>query len=197
MLQLLYRQWFLKILFVINFVGTIWGFQWYKQQLADTSFMWWPIVPDSPLSSAFFTLALFLILINKKIRWFHLLACFMSIKYGIWAVAVISDFWLIGGEIRLIEVMLFLSHIGMAAEGILYLPLAWPGKYSWVPVVLFTWINDIADYVFGMHPYFFYNGQEPFGLRLALLLSGFLTIAALLAGRWRQGNLEHDFARKV
>lgn len=186
MFGMLYRSWFIYVIIVINFFGTLWGFQWYNQQLAATPWWWWPIVPDSPLSSGLFTLALFLSVRNMRVKWFHLLASFLSIKYGIWAVAVISDYWLNGGLVQITEVMLFISHLGMAAEAIIYLPLAWPEKNTWIPFVMYTWINDGADYIFAKHPYLFYDGQEPFGLTMAILLSTILSISTIVLSRWNR-----------
>ena len=174
------RPHILKILIVINFLGTLWGFWWYHLQLLNTPVVWWPLVPDSPFASASFTVLLILLLYNKQIPWFHLFASFISIKYGIWAVLVIGDYWRHGGPVRLMEIMLLLSHLGMAAEAIIYLPFSVYGKFSYMPFVLFTLLNDFADYVFDKHPYFFYNGQETFGMMSALTLSAVLACAAYL-----------------
>jgi uncharacterized membrane protein YpjA len=179
MFNWIFERWFLKILVVINFLGTIWGFWWYHEQLSLTPLAWWPLVPDSPFASACFTITLVLFLAGKRSKWFHLIACFLSIKYGIWAVAVISDNWLAGNPMELEQIMLWSSHMGMAAEGIIYLGLIWPRKLSWIPFVIFTWLNDGADYLYNQHPYLYYDGQEKFGALSAIGLSAVLTVAAV------------------
>lgn len=179
MFKFLFKSWFIKSLILINFLGTVWGFWWYHLQLAETPLKWWIFVPDSPLSSGFFTVALLLYINNKKTKWFHLAACFLSIKYGVWAAIVLSDFWLHGGVIKAQEIMLWISHASMAVEGLIYLFLVSPQKYSSIPFIIFTWLNDIADYFFSKHPYFFYHGQERLGMFAAFSLSLLLTIAAV------------------
>ena len=179
MFNWIFERWFLKVLVGINFVGTIWGFWWYKQQLSATDFVWWPLVPDSPFASACFTITLILFLVGVRSKWFHLAACLLSIKYGIWAVAVISDNWLAGNPMELEQIMLWSSHLGMAAEGVIYLGLLWPGKLSWIPFTIFTWVNDGVDYLYNQHPYLYYSGQEKFGAVSAITLSAILTISAV------------------
>lgn len=188
MLNFIFKSWFIKILVVINFIGTLWGFWWYHLQLATTPVYWWFFVPDSPLSSGLFTIALILILLDIRKPWFHLLACFLSIKYGLWAVAMILDFWNHGGTVQVTEIMLVFSHLAMAIEAVIYLTLSWPDKFSWIPFVIYTWLNDGADYIFSMHPYFFYDGQETFGMQGVLLLSSTLTVLALTIAQFKKGQ---------
>lgn len=54
--QSLGKRWFLWTLFVVNFLGTIYGFIWYGNQLAVTPAYLIPFVPDSPTGSGLFRL---------------------------------------------------------------------------------------------------------------------------------------------
>src|SRR5699024_12202860 len=49
---------FLICLFLINLIGTIYGFIWYESQLAITPAIFLIFVPDSPTASLFFTIFL-------------------------------------------------------------------------------------------------------------------------------------------
>lgn len=47
---------FLLLLFTINFLGTIYGYYWYRSQLSLTPDIFLVFVPDSPTASLFFTI---------------------------------------------------------------------------------------------------------------------------------------------
>jgi uncharacterized membrane protein YpjA len=151
--QSLGKRWFLWILFVINFFGTIYGFIWYGNQLADTPPYLRLFVPDSPTGSGLFTLVLFTYLIGRHIPVLEALAGITNFKYGVWAVGVIIAGWLLGNEVNWQDVMLLVSHTGMAVESALYARFY---KLSWLPVgiaALWTLNNDFLDYVMDIHPW--------------------------------------------
>src|ERR1700730_10886130 len=62
----------LWIAFWVNLLGTIYGYEWYWQQMLETGAvkpLWLVIfVPDSPTASFFFTLALVYLLIDNYIK---------------------------------------------------------------------------------------------------------------------------------
>jgi len=175
-----FQKWFLAVLFAINAAGSVYGYYWYRLQLAREPVYLWPFVTDSPLSSTLFTAALLLMLLGKRVPWFELWACTAVIKYGVWAMVVIGDFWLQGGAVTITEAMLWLSHAGMALEGFLFLrhlklkPAA--------PVVLGLWMlfNDYLDYGWGLHPYLFAPGQDALALVTAVGLSILLALGTYL-----------------
>lgn len=172
-------------LLIINALGSLYGYYWYREQLAATPFYLWPFVPDSPLSSTLFAAALLLHLSGVKKTMFQVLACTVSIKYGIWAVVMISDYWSSGGPVAPTETMLWLSHLGMALEGAIFLR-----TYSFgIPVVIFTgaWmlVNDLVDYWAGLHPYLFMAGQETLAMASALALTALLVIGLFRYSRAR------------
>ena len=150
-------------LFIVNLLGTIYGYIWYGNQLEYTAanYPLWllPFVPDSPTASLFFTLAILLLLYPPKsytgnnIReLIEALAVVTSIKYGVWAVSINFANEFQGGALTWKEWMLIISHTGMAVEALIYarffsfrkmIPLA----------LLWTLANDILDYSYGIYPW--------------------------------------------
>ena len=55
-------------LLIINFFGTIYGYYWYKWQLAVTEPIFYIFVPDSPTASLFFVLRLSRWLLGKHFK---------------------------------------------------------------------------------------------------------------------------------
>ncbi|MDD4238624.1 MAG: DUF1405 domain-containing protein [Desulfotomaculaceae bacterium] len=170
-------------LLVINVLGSVYGYFWYREQLAETPFYLWPFVPDSPLSSTLFAAALLLHLSGATRTLFQVLACTVSIKYGIWAVIMITNYWFSGGPVAPTETMLWLSHLGMAAEGAIFLKTYRFG----IQVVMITgaWmlVNDLMDYGAGLHPYLFMAGQDILAMVAALALTALLTAGLSHLGR--------------
>lgn len=167
-----YRPWFLKTLLVINFLGSLYGYYWYHEQLAATPWFWWVFTPDSPLSTTLFALVLALALIGRENNLLRLVAAASVIKYGLWACVVILDYWLQGAKVAPVEAMLFLSHLGMAAEGYLFLR-HWSLTFR-EALLTGGWLllNDYVDYVLGWHPYLFREDQVALAALTAVLLSG-------------------------
>ena len=87
--RILFSSWFCWSLFVINLLGSIYGFYWYKNQLLSTEWYWLIFVPDSPTASTFFTLVLGLYLMQRRLPILEAFAAITLFKYGIWAVVVI------------------------------------------------------------------------------------------------------------
>ncbi|WP_379129258.1 DUF1405 domain-containing protein [Paenibacillus sp. sgz500958] len=153
----------LWLLFVINFLGTIYGYIWYGNQLEFTAanYPLWllPLVPDSPTASLFFTVALLMMLYPPKsitgytVRGvIEALAVITSVKYGVWAVSMIAAGGYQGDFVSWKDWMLIISHTGMAVEALLFarffscrkmLPLA----------LLWTLFNDTVDYSYGVYPW--------------------------------------------
>lgn len=150
-------------LFIVNLLGTIYGYIWYGNQLEYTAanYPLWllPFVPDSPTASLFFTIAILLLLYPPKsytgnnIReLIEALAVVTSIKYGVWAVSINFANEFQGGALTWKEWMLIISHTGMAVEALIYarffsfrkmIPLA----------LLWTLANDFLDYSYGIYPW--------------------------------------------
>lgn len=152
------RPWFLWSLFIINFFGSIYGFYWYKNQLAVTEPSLLIFVPDSPTASTFFTIVLFLYIFSRSSPLLEAFASITLFKYGIWAVVMII--W--GGALDqrpFMEAltwqhwMLIGSHLGMAAQALLYSPFYTYGAKETLIVAGWTLLNDGLDYSLKIHPW--------------------------------------------
>lgn len=153
-LQYLIKQrWVIVTLFIVNLLGTIYGYYWYKNQLAITPVHLLPFVPDSPTASLFFTLVLLLLLRNTYSSFIAAFAAVTSIKYGIWAVAAILWGAALGDNLYASHYMLIVSHLGMALEAILfyrYYRIQW---HHLAIVAAWTLLNDVLDYTLDIHPW--------------------------------------------
>jgi uncharacterized membrane protein YpjA len=174
---------YLKILLAVNLPGSLAGFLWYKHHLSATPWYYWPFVPDSPLSASMFTLVLLLLLIGQAHPLFQLIAYTAVVKYGLWAVFVLSGHWLTGGDIYMIDVVLWLSHLGMAAEGLIFWrQLAYRQLYGTIAWV-WMYINDLMDYFVGLHPYLPNDDHWLTVMIFTLALSTLLGAAARVRGQ--------------
>ena len=136
----------------------IWGFFWYKDQLSQTPWYFWPLTPDCPLTSLCFLLFLWWVREGKRWRagwkavvsWIAVLG---SLKYGIWTVLVIGQYALSpGSRPDGQDWMLMASHIGLFAEGVLFrrqLPMM-PAMYG--AAMVWFLMNDYADWFLLVHP---------------------------------------------
>lgn len=167
---------FLQILFWVNALGTLYGYEWYRAQLIDTwtNYSPWLVlfVPDSPTASLFFTITLVYLMrdvrrgarMDEQLAFtpertlslrgiWEALAVITQVKYGIWATVII--FWGAsqGDPIHWTEWMLIFSHTGMALEALLYMRFY---RFTAVCVLVgaaWTLTNDVIDYTFGVFPY--------------------------------------------
>ncbi|WP_245411514.1 DUF1405 domain-containing protein [Alkalicoccus urumqiensis] len=144
---------FLSALFVINFLGTLYGYYWYESQLMQTPWYFLPFVPDSPTASLFFTIVLGFFLAGKRWPLMEALASVTLIKYGLWAVVMNLAAGAAGTELNYLHWMLIFSHGGMAVQGCLYFPFYRIKTWHLVCTAVWTIHNDIIDYVFNMHPW--------------------------------------------
>jgi uncharacterized membrane protein YpjA len=169
--RFLSRRGLLYALFWINFLGTIYGYFWYGNQLVWTvrekSVWLLPFVPDSPTASLFFTISILLLLAGGndlerraglKPRSFiralvEVFAAVTSVKYGVWAVAMILAGYAQGDEVSWEEIMLIISHSGMALEALLYLRFFAFGLRHLLIVSAWVLLNDGADYALGVFPW--------------------------------------------
>ncbi|SEN28490.1 Uncharacterized membrane protein YpjA [Lihuaxuella thermophila] len=156
--SLLDRRPFLWSLFVINFLGTIYGFYWYKNQLAVTDPKLIIFVPDSPTASGFFTLVLLLYLFSRRSPLLEAFASITLFKYGIWAVVMIIWGAVLDSAPFLEALswqhwMLMVSHLGMAAQAVLYSPYYTFQSREILIVAAWTLLNDAFDYGLDIHPW--------------------------------------------
>lgn len=157
----------LWLMMLIYLPGTVYGYYWYKDQLVRT---WqehphWQIVfvPDSPTASLWFALAVLWLWISpaaprqgwlKGVRGvLEALGVVTSVKYGIWATAVIFAGYLQGTPLDGASWMLIIGHSAMAACALLYARFFRFGFAALLAAAAWTFLNDTVDYVFGVYPY--------------------------------------------
>lgn len=143
---------FLIMLFIINLVGTIYGYYWYIPQLEITEPKFYIFVPDSPTASLFFTIAVLGWIIGKQYKLMEALAVVTLVKYGVWAVVMNLLTLIERGDLSWQGWMLVVSHGLMAVQAILY-----ASRYNFTTVhvviaAVWTLHNDVIDYVFGQMP---------------------------------------------
>lgn len=175
------------LLIGVNAVGSIWGFFWYRDQLAATPRWQWWVVPDSPTASSLFTLTLVLLWLRRRAPWLEAFAYLTMIKYGLWTVIVLGGYGLRTGRWDGEAVLLILSHAGMAVEAALYQRHFPPGR-RWVPVAwLWAAANDLADYGGGLHPTLPGPEVQDLAVGSAVLLTLFAGLV-VYRGAWRGGH---------
>jgi uncharacterized membrane protein YpjA len=156
----------LWILLIVNVLGTIYGYIWYGEQIEWTAVhkpLWMlPFVPDSPTASLFFSLSLVYLLVQTKpttaigrvVRYIiEALGTATSVKYGIWAVAMIFAGAAEGDSMVWQDWMLIVSHLGMAVEALLYVRFMSVGSAAVGAAVGWLLINDTIDYRFDVFPW--------------------------------------------
>ena len=172
------------MLVIVNAVGSLWGFWWYRDQLLATPVWQWPVVPDSPTASTLFTVVLLLHLAGRPIPALAAWAYLVMIKYGLWTVIVLGGHALQTGMVDGEAALLIASHAGMALEALIY-QRAYPGSLRGLGVATaWSLFNDAVDYLAGLHPTL--PGPEVWGLAStsAPLLTG-LGAAVVLRGTRR------------
>lgn len=146
---------FLIALFLINLLGTIYGYIWYESQLAITPTIFLIFVPDSPTASLFFTVFLLFFLFRKNTPYIEALGIITLFKYGVWAVVMNVLTLIVDGSLSWQGYMLIASHGAMAIQGLLYAPFYKIKLRHIVVASIWTLHNDVIDYVFGMMPIYY------------------------------------------
>lgn len=142
----------LWVLLIVNVLGTIYGYYWYRGQLDMTPVQFTPFVPDSPTASLFFVFVLIAFLLGKNWPLFEALAIVTLFKYGVWAVVMNILTRMVTGYLPWEGYMLIISHGAMAIEGLLYAPFYRIKLRYFVIAAIWTLHNDIIDYVFMQFP---------------------------------------------
>ncbi|WP_052256316.1 DUF1405 domain-containing protein [Salinicoccus sp. YB14-2] len=151
-IELMYNKWFLVLLLIGNFIGTIYGYYWYGGQLSSTEWYFVPFVPDSPTATLFLCILIVLILMNKKWGLIDALAFTTLIKYGVWAVAMNLLTFMETGFVSWIGLMLVASHSIMAVQAFLFLPYLEIKPVHLYITAIWLFHNDVIDYVYGQYP---------------------------------------------
>jgi uncharacterized membrane protein YpjA len=156
------QKWVLWILLVVNIAGTIYGYEWYGWQLADTPAIFLIFVPDSPTASLFFVFVLIAFLLRTNWPLFEALAIVTLFKYGVWAIIMNVLVLNIHGQLSWAGYMLIFSHGAMAIQGLLFAPYYRMKWWHLMVVAIWTIHNDIIDYVFFMYPQYRLDEYIPY-----------------------------------
>lgn len=175
----------MTVLIVLNALGTLYGFWWYKDQLLTTPIYMWPLTPDFPLISLVFGLYLYWLrqrMIWKKnwqsvVAWIAVLGSF---KYGIWTIIVIGKYMLSPGyQSDFSDWILLASHLGLLAEGMVYRRYLPPFLKIYGLAMGWFLLNDYADWLLLIHP----RLPQPEEFSFAMWLGIFLTFGIYFLGR--------------
>lgn len=189
------RPYLLWTILAINFLASLYGYYWYRWQLAATPRWLWLFTPDCPLAATMMALALGLHLIGGVSRgWFHLLTYTTLLKYGFWTVFVFALYWVAGGGFYAEYVMLFVSHLGMLAEGAIFLDRTPQNPRHWWLAAGWSLLFDFFDYLYpiriagraytGVYPYLPNEAHLPVVRAMAFAISlGFAATAFVMARR--------------
>lgn len=145
------RGWFWPLA-AINLAGFGFGVWWYWGQIASTPWYLLPLVPDSPLSTLLFGVLLLFLRQGRQPPVLAGVAYVNMIKYGLWTPFIIGGGVCLTGRVAFDDVHLTLSHLGMAAEAVVYaryFPVGW--RYLLIGAAC-NLINDGADYFGGLNP---------------------------------------------
>lgn len=144
----------LALVVVINILGTVFGFIYYRYLFGIVPWYLWPVVPDSPGSTLLFAIALALLLIGKKKDLLSFIACVSTIKYGLWTIFVIvyfPEYFLVPSTREFYYLMLFL-HFGMVIQPVVLLHTIEHKRRYLLIALLWFFMNDYFDYVVGTGP---------------------------------------------
>lgn len=190
MYKVFYHPIMLKALMATNVVGAVWGVFWYWPQLVSTPWYLLLFVPDCPLQALIFAIFLMIYPLRASVTtasqdFLVWLAVLGAIKYGIWTEIILGQAIAADGYSPDI-LMLFVSHLGMTLEGLIYFPQRCRRFLPILAVGLWFAANDGADYLLNTHPTLPLYGQEGVALVAAVGLSLVTVVTALTLCRYWQ-----------
>ncbi|MFB6113216.1 MAG: DUF1405 domain-containing protein [Halodesulfurarchaeum sp.] len=130
----------------INFLGTAFGFWYYRFQLAETPLWVWPVVPDSPVATMLIGLSLVAYKLDLDVDWLHALAFFGTIKLGLWTPFVQVFINGQGDLATWLYQFLIWSHLAMVLEAFVIQRYATFSIRAVLVAVAWYGINDLVDY---------------------------------------------------
>jgi len=150
--------WVTLALIVINVVaGIVGGIYWYGPELLKTPWAAMVFVPDCPLFTFLFAIALIGIYLQRhgKREWtlFNAVTTVGLIKYGLWTITVWVLFWSAGYSATTESVLMTTAHVGMALEGVVL--ASFLKKLRWRDVLItcgWFFLSDWVDYGLGFRP---------------------------------------------
>jgi uncharacterized membrane protein YpjA len=147
---------FAWVVVITNLLGTAFGFWYYRAQFGETPTAMWPFLPDSPLATLLFALAVASWKLGKPRQWLMGLAFVGNIVLGAWTPFVLLTF---RAEFPTPEPMwqfLFWSHLAMVVQAfVLHRIGDFPPRAIAVAAIWYG-TNLVVDYfvpVLGDHPH--------------------------------------------
>lgn len=141
-----------------NIIGAAYGFIfYYGAELAHAAThapQLLLFIPDCPLFSLLFAIALILVYYKKKLNWFYFLAAAGAMKYGFWTVFVLfyySQFYFTPAHSFMYSV-LFVTHLGLLIQPVLLGGRVCSTINGLAVAAGFLLLSDVIDYVFGVYP---------------------------------------------
>ncbi len=177
---------------VANVIGAVvGGLFWYGPMLWTSPLWAMPFIPDCPLAALLASIALAGLRAQRRWAWFYALVAFACMKYGAWTVAFWLWHWSNAGTIVPVEAMLFITHIGLFIEGLLFVPyigaLTLPKRLA---VTGWFVLSIIVDYGLGFHPPLTSLVPVHFVFWLATGLTVLLGVGLILLPRRTAGPLQ-------
>lgn len=167
---------------LVNLVGVIWGgIFWYGPMIVTSPIWAFPFIPDCPEAAALWCVAALALWAGRRWPTFTALSAFACIKYGFWTLLFWTRHWTNGAPVQMMEVILFVSHIGLICEGILLLPYIGPLSFGKRLAVIGWFVLSIfVDYALGYHPPMTAYVTANYAGWLAIILTTILGIGLLL-----------------
>lgn len=139
---------------LVNLLGTAFGFYYYLGQFLQTPPLLWPLVPDSPLATLLFALALGSWLRGEPREWLTALAFVGNVVLGAWTPIMLVVFRADFPTPEPMWQFLFWSHLAMVAQAfVLHRIGDFPPRAVGL-AVLYYGANLVVDYfvpVIGAH----------------------------------------------
>ena len=112
---------------IVNILGTGFGFWYYQSQFAATPTVMWPFVPDSPLATLLFALAVASWKLGYTQQWLCALAFFGNVILGLWTpytLVAFVEYYIEAGIHPAMYAFLFLSHLAMVVQALVLYRIA-------------------------------------------------------------------------
>ncbi len=173
----------------VNLIGLVVGtVGWYGVQLPRTPLVWWLFVPDCPLVAGLFAGALWGLRAGKRWTLFNLWTAIGLIKYGVWTCLIWLAYWAQTGDFFFLSVAMFVTHVGLIAQGIVLLLLTerWSAR-DVLPAFGYYILADFVDYGLGHHPLYPTQVSAALVQWHTIAVTWLLGIALLALSRSRSG----------
>lgn len=128
------------------FIGTVF---WYGDFIHVSRPPLWayPFIPDSPLSTLLFGIALILLHRRAPNDLLSRFAIIYNVKYGTWTMLFWTIYWARTGDLNPVSLLMFATHLGMVIEGLFLFQYLNHSDLQNTAIV-FGWmvLHDLIDY---------------------------------------------------